>query len=256
MIRSDDPAYRALHIGLMRSVLERLDEGFKHFFRRVEAADARPGFPRFKGRRRGLRSLSTTGFSVRQSGKRFAVHVKGIGRFVVKRMPPRQTIKLLRIVKTPLRVMLHFCCERTIDVVPSDSEPAGIDVGVASQATLSTGEALAKRVPDTRRRKRLQRRLSRARRGSRNREKKRLAYARECERLSERERQHVHRVTTGDRSRVSQSGGGRPRDCQHDGERKGHRRETRSEREAKGRVEPVDTGTILGVLRRAADLQG
>ena len=70
------------------------------------------------------------------------------------------------------------------------------DVGVAKQATLSTGEALSKRVPNTRRRKRLQRKLSRAKRGSRNREKKRLAYAKECERLSERERQHVHRITT------------------------------------------------------------
>ena len=33
--------------------------------------------------------------------------------------------------------MLHFCCEKTIDVVPSDSEPVGIDVGVSKQATLS-----------------------------------------------------------------------------------------------------------------------
>ena len=196
LIRSDDPAYRALHVGLMRGVLERVDEGFKHFFRRVGAADARPGFPRFKGRHRGLRSLSTTGFSARQSGSRFSVHIKGIGRFVVKRMPPRESIRLLRIVKTPLRVMLHFCCEKTIDVVPSDSEPVGIDVGVSKQATLSTGRAFAKRAADTGRRKRLQRGLSRARKGSRNREKKPLAYARECERVSERERQHVHRITT------------------------------------------------------------
>ena len=196
LVRSDDPAYRALHVGLMRSVLERVEEGFKHFFRRVGAADARPGFPRFKGGRRGLRSLSTTGFSVCHSGRRLSVHIKGIGRFVVKRMPPRESIRLLRIVKTPLRVVLHFCCEKTIDVVPCDSEPVGIDVGVAKQATLSTGEALSKRVPNTRRMKRLQRKLSRAKRGSRNREKKRLAYAKECERLSERERQHVHRITT------------------------------------------------------------
>ena len=39
LIRSD---YRALHVGLMRSVLERVEEGFKHFFRRVGAADEGP----------------------------------------------------------------------------------------------------------------------------------------------------------------------------------------------------------------------
>ena len=195
VVRSEDPAYRALPVVMMRSVLKRVDEGFKHFFRRVRAGMA-PGFPRFKGRGRGLRSLSMARFSVHQSGKRFSVHIKGIGRFRVKRMPPRGTIKVLRIVKTPLRVMLHFCCEGAVEVSRYAAEPVGIDVGVEKQATLSTGEVLPKRTPDLRRKKRLQRRLSKAKPGSHARAKKRLAHAKECERVSEREKQHIHRVTT------------------------------------------------------------
>ena len=195
VVRSEDPAYRALSVELMRSVLNRVDEGFKHFFRRVRAGMA-PGFPRFKGRGRGLRSLSMARFSVHQSGKRFSVHIKGIGRFRVKRMPPRGTIKVLRIVKTPLRVMLHFCCEGAVEVSRYAAEPVGVDVGVEKQAVLSTGEVLPKRTPDLRRKKQLQRRLSKAKRGSQARAKKRLSYAKECERVSEREKQYIHRVTT------------------------------------------------------------
>ena len=195
MIRSEDPAYRALSVDLMRSVLNRVEEGFRHFFRRVKAGEA-PGFPRFKGRHRGLRSLSTTRFSVRQSGRRFSVHVKGIGRFMVRRMPPRDAIRVLRIVKTPLRVMLHFCCGEAVDISRYAAGPVGVDVGVEKQAVLSTGEVLARRTPDLRRKKRLQRRLSKAEKGGRNRERKRLTYARECERVSEREKQYIHRTTT------------------------------------------------------------
>ena len=195
-VRRDHPEYRAVSVELMRSVLSRVDEGFAHFFRRCGSGGGKPGFPRFKSKHRGLRSLSTSAFSARRSGNRFAIHIKGLGRFLVKRMPARDTIRLVRIVRTALRAVVQFCCRETVDVAPSESEPVGIDVGVEKQAVLSTGEVLPRRTPDNRRRKRLQRGLSKARRGSHARAKKRLAYAKECERVAEREKQYIHRVAS------------------------------------------------------------
>ena len=82
LIRRDDAAYRDLPVDLMRrSALLRLDEAFKHFFRRVKLlknnpqSSLRAGFPRFKSRNRGLRSLTTSSFTLHRSGKRFAVGI-------------------------------------------------------------------------------------------------------------------------------------------------------------------------------------
>ena len=203
MIRQDDLAYRKLPVDLMRrSALLRLDEAFKHFFRRVKllrnnsTSGLRAGFPRFKSKNRGLRSLTTSSFTLYRSGKRFAVSVKGLGKFKVKYAPPKEAIKFVRIVRTPLRVVVQFCHSITIDVRQQAGEPVGIDLGVSKQAVLSTGESIDKRTPDMRRARRLQRKLSKAVKGSNSRIKKRVVYAKERARISEREKQAMHRLTS------------------------------------------------------------
>ena len=203
LIRRDDTTYRDLPVDLMRrSALLRLDEAFKHFFRRVKLLRNHPkaglkvGFPRFKSKHRGIRSLTTLSFTLHRSGRRFAVGIKGLGKFKVKYAPPKEAIKFVRIVRTPVRVVVQFCYSKTIDVQQQADEPVGIDLGVSKQAVLSTGESVDKRTPDMRRTKRLQRRLSKAVKGSNNRTKKRLAYAKERSRISEREKQAMHRLTS------------------------------------------------------------
>ena len=203
LIRRDDAAYRDLPVDLMRrSALLRLDEAFKHFFRRVKLLRKHPkaglkvGFPRFKSKHRGIRSLTTSSFTLHRSGRRFSVGIKGLGKFTVKYAPPKEAIRFVRIVRTPLRVVVQFCHSKTIDVQQQAGEPVGIDLGVSRQAVLSTGESMGKRTPDMRRARRLQRKLSKADRHSGNRVKKRLAYARERARISEREKQAMHRLTS------------------------------------------------------------
>ena len=203
LIRRDDAAYRDLPVDLMRrSALLRLDEAFKHFFRRVKLqrkdpkAGLKVGFPRFKSKHRGIRSLTTSSFTLHRSGRRFSVGIKGLGKFTVKYAPPKEAIRFVRIVRTPLRVVVQFCHSKTIDVQQQAGEPVGIDLGVSRQAVLSTGESMGKRTPDMRRARRLQRKLSKAGRYSGNRVKKRLACARERARISEREKQAMHRLTS------------------------------------------------------------
>ncbi len=187
-IRRDDAEIGSYGVGPFRSVLNRLDHSFKRFFRHG-------GFPRFKGRNRGIRSFETSQFRILASGKRHAVQIKGFGRFIVKAVPEGE-IKLIRIVTTPVRVMVQFVCEQEREVLADQSPVVGIDVGVKAQATLSTGESVPKVVIDTTRQKRLQRRLSRARKGSTNRYKKRQSLAREAYRVAERQRNALHRTTT------------------------------------------------------------
>ncbi|MYA35226.1 MAG: IS200/IS605 family element transposase accessory protein TnpB [Gammaproteobacteria bacterium] len=190
-IRRDMPEFANFNATAFRSVLNRLDHSFKRFF-------AHGGFPRFKGRNRGIRSFEVPAgqFRIRQSGKRHAIHIKGFGRFVVRDVP-EGTIRLVRVVQTPIRVKLQFVTEYNHPSIQVDTPFTGIDLGVEKQATLSTGESLPKIVIDDTRRKRLQRRLSKAKKGSNGRAKKRLALAREAQRIAERQRNAIHRITTG-----------------------------------------------------------
>ncbi len=92
---------------------------------------------------------------------------------------PEGEITLVRIVTTPVRAMVLCVCEQEREVVADQSPVVGIDVGVKAQATLSTGESVPKVVIDRTRQKRLQRKLSTAKRGSHNRYKKRHSLARD-----------------------------------------------------------------------------
>lgn len=191
IIRRSLPEIGEFNAVAMRSVLGRLDRSFKQFFRHG-------GFPRFKGRNRGIRSFETSQFRILAAGKRHAVHIKGFGRFIVREVP-NNDIKLIRIVKTPIRVKVQFITEHQPNVpdVPDTSPVVGIDLGIERQATLSTGETLPKIEIDDARKRRLQRQLSKARKGSRNRVKKRLAFAKEVQRLAERQRNALHKTTSG-----------------------------------------------------------
>ena len=76
---------------------------------------------------------------------------------------------------------------------------AGIDAGITSLATLSTGEKITNPRHERRDRDRLataQRRLARKAKGSANRAKARVKVARVHARIADRRRGHLHKLTT------------------------------------------------------------
>ncbi|MCE2391039.1 MAG: transposase [Proteobacteria bacterium] len=73
-------------------------------------------------------------------------------------------------------------------------QPVGIDWGVASRLTLSTGEAVAARKIDRREIRRHQRKLSRAQRGSNSQRKRRETLARAWQKARERNRGQLHEL--------------------------------------------------------------
>ncbi len=86
----------------------------------------------------------------------------------------------LRVVRTPLRTEVHVVVrhpERNISRV-EPANPVGIDVGLTHRLTLSGGQVVPPRKVDASRVKRAQRKLSRAKKGSRTRGKKAHALAR------------------------------------------------------------------------------
>ena len=175
-----------------KSALKRLDTAFKNFFRRVRNGE-KPGFPRFKSYGR-VSSFEATQFRIYTKDDWNSVKIKGIGRFRFKG-GVKGTPRLLRIVKTPRRVVLQVVVEREIELVEDTRQPIGIDVGIKERVTLSNGYQSPKNVVDRNEVKKRQRTLSCAKKGSNSRNKKRTSLAKEWQRVRERERGLLHELT-------------------------------------------------------------
>ena len=184
-----DPAWSRFPVKAQRSVLERLDRSYKAFFRKG-------GFPRFKSEHRGVRSFAIHNPpKVCRAGKWSWVKIKGVGRVKFRGGVPGGDIKLLRLVRTVRRVKIQFVCEREVTIVPDDRPMIGVDLGIKSRIALSNGETVAGVKLERGELKRRQRRLSKAKKGSRNRAKRRRELAREWQRVTEREKGALHELT-------------------------------------------------------------
>src|SRR5690606_3974514 len=97
------------------------------------------------------------------------------------------------------RWFVSLLCEDTITPAPATTNAVGIDAGITSLVTLSTGEKITNPRHERRDRARLakaQRELSRKAKGSANRDKARRKVARVHARITDRRRDHLHKLTT------------------------------------------------------------
>ncbi|MCX5328007.1 RNA-guided endonuclease TnpB family protein [Streptomyces sp. NBC_00140] len=97
------------------------------------------------------------------------------------------------------RWFVSLLCEDTIARAPATTNAVGLDAGITSLVTLSTGEKIANPRHERRDRARLakaQRELSRKAKGSANREKARRTVARVHARIADRRRDVLHNLST------------------------------------------------------------
>ena len=205
LVRSDDPAYSNVHRTIQIGTLHRLDRAFGAFFRRVQAGE-KPGFPRFKSSRRFRTIVCDNNVQARSMLKvdedgRGYLRIKGlpIMRFRARReLPAVENLAEIRVTRTPRRVEAHLVF-RTPSEVPdppkTPENPVGLAMGVHQQVTMSDGRMVPGYQRDTRRLKRLQRKVSRAQRGSNSRRKKATALAREADRLAARRKGWTHELS-------------------------------------------------------------
>ncbi|MDE2876967.1 MAG: transposase [Gemmatimonadota bacterium] len=189
-----DPAWSRFPVMAQRSVLQRLDRAYRRFFERVKAGGEKPGHPRFKPGDRGIRSFEVT-TPVRTNGRWSWVVVKGVGRIRFRGGVPEGRVKQVRVVRTARRAKVQLVVERQIEVIPDRRPMVGLDMGIKARVALSTGQTVPGVRIDRRELKRRQRRLSKARRGSRNRRKRKAELAREWQRVRDREHGALHELT-------------------------------------------------------------
>ena len=112
-----------------------------------------------------------------------------------RELPPNNLLKAIRITRKPLRTEVALSYELPTPEIEPVSNPVGIDMGISKRLTLSTGETVEKRKIDRKKLIRLQRSVSRKVKGSNNRRKAVRLLAKEWQRVSDGERDYLHRLT-------------------------------------------------------------
>jgi putative transposase len=182
-------------------VLMRLERAFQAFFGRCKAGE-KPGYPRFRGKRRYdslTWSFSGNAGGVQLVGER--LRLQGVGQVKVKwhrAIPDEAELKTAAVVRHGSRWEVCFSLELPQPAVaPREAAEVGLDLGVAAFAALSTGELLpgpraGRRA--SRKVRRLQRKVSRRKRGSNRRRKAVAVLARAREREREVRRDHRQKL--------------------------------------------------------------
>ncbi len=193
-VRADLPEFEAVSSIVFRGVLSRLDKAYKRFFKHG-------GFPRFKsGRRwRTIEINDRCWRMLKREGNKLVLKVKGLPSIVVKpsrELPPNALLKAIRITRKSLRTEVALSYELPEpEQVGEARNPVGIDMGISKRLTLSNGETVEKREIDRKKLIRLQRSVSRKVKGSNNRRKAVSLLAKEWQRVSDKERGYLHRLT-------------------------------------------------------------
>lgn len=195
-LRAEQQTWRDLSVQVPRGVIARVDRAFQDFFRRVKAGET-PGYPRFQGagRYQCIELAEVTPGMVR--GNR--IKVKGLPVIRIRSsrpLPDSKQLKALRLVMHGRILMVDLVYEERVNALQPNADAVGIDMGVNERMTLSDGRTVERQVVDRKKERRLQRVISRRKRGSTGRRKAVAAFAREKRRNAIRNRNACHRITT------------------------------------------------------------
>ncbi|RKN04604.1 RNA-guided endonuclease InsQ/TnpB family protein [Streptomyces radicis] len=180
----------------LQQALRHLQTAFTSFFAK------RAGYPRHKSRKRSRASAEYTrsAFTWRD-GRLTLAKMSGPLDIRWSRPLPQGAEPTTATVSRDAagRWFVSLLCEDTVTEAPATGAAVGIDAGITSLVTLSTGEKIANPRHERRDRTRLaraQRQLSRKRKGSNNRDKARRKVARVHARIADRRRDFLHKLTT------------------------------------------------------------
>ncbi|HYB00264.1 MAG TPA: transposase [Ktedonobacteraceae bacterium] len=190
---------------VLQDVVKRVDLAFQAFFKRVEEGK-KPGFPRFKSR---IRYHSLT---FKQFGNSFQIHAMGKknrGTLELSKLGQVKMVMHRQITGTPKTAIVKrtptgkWFVNITVELrakhlqekhLPPSQEEVGIDVGLSTFAYLSTEETIANPRffrEEEAKLARAQRQLSKASKGTKERDRARTIVARIHERIANRRKNFI-----------------------------------------------------------------
>ncbi|MGW1585954.1 RNA-guided endonuclease InsQ/TnpB family protein [Streptomyces sp. NPDC002386] len=180
----------------LQQALRHLQAAFANFFAQ------RAKYPRYKSRKKSRASAEYTrsAFKWRDGKLTLAKTAQPLDIRWSRPLPEGVEPTTVTVSRDAAgRWFVSLLCEDTITPASATTQAVGIDAGITSLVTLSTGEKIANPKHERRDRARLaraQRELSRKAKGSANREKARVKVARVHARIADRRRDFLHKLST------------------------------------------------------------
>lgn len=185
--------YAGMNTQVLQDTLFRLDRAFRRFF-------AGGGYPRFKGegRYRSFTYPQATAFRVSDNGNK--VRLSGIGYVRIRHHRPLEgTPKTATVTRYPSgKWYVCISCEVPDVPVRENASLTGFDLGLTNFLTSSDGTITGPLRSLKRAEKKLrqeQRKLSRKKKGSKNRRRHRIKVARAHEKVANRRRDFLHKTS-------------------------------------------------------------
>ena len=197
-VRKDSKYLKAVHSQVLQDVSLRLDKAYQAYFAGLVR------HPRFRRRARyNSFTYPQTGFKLEDS----RIKLSKIGRMKVKiHRPLIGVVKRVTVIRDIDQWFVAILTNGESDSIEANQGRVGVDLGVTNVVALSDGTTIES--PRLMKRSAgrlltLQRRLSRKKRGSKNREKSRLALAKALRKMRRQRRDFAHklsdRLTKGNR---------------------------------------------------------
>ncbi len=194
--KQERPSLTIVYSQVLQKVQERVDLAFKAFFRRVKAGE-KPGYPRFRGKDR-YDSFTYPQFGFSLDGDFIKVAKIGKIKATIHRTIEGKPKTLTLRRHSTGKWYACFSCEVETEPLPQSEKAVGIDVGLESFATLSTGDKIANPRFFRRDEKALakaQQRLSKAEKDTPKRKHRRRAVSHIHERIANRRKDFAHKLS-------------------------------------------------------------
>lgn len=189
------PEYKEVHSQVLQDVLRRLDRAFQNFFRRLGTND-KAGFPRYKGKNRYHSfTYPQSGFVI--EGDKLRLSKIGNIRINLHRKLVGEP-KTCTIVRKNDKYYVALVCEVEKPQVTLTNKVVGIDLGVAHLAITSDGEFFDNHKylrKSEKQLKRLQRIVSKRKKGSNRRRKAVRLLAKKHEQIANQRKDRNHKIS-------------------------------------------------------------
>ncbi|MDE4543345.1 RNA-guided endonuclease TnpB family protein [Thermoanaerobacterium sp. R66] len=194
--KKEHPEYKLVQSQILQDVLRRLDRAYKNFF------DKRAKYPKFKDKYHYTSITLPQCETKRNFGKEGYVYIKNIGHIKIKahRNFDPTKVKTINIKyhagKWYINLSVEVEEEKEKTVIREKA--IGVDKGINSIAATSDGELYSNPKwlqKSEKKLKRLQRQLSRKKKGSKNREKQKKRLAKLHEKIANQRKDYLHKIS-------------------------------------------------------------
>ena len=192
--KQEDTAWLAeVDSNALQQAIRNLDRAYKNFFRTKSI-----GFPKFKKKKMARKTYRTYRARVIDDSHVFIPKLGVVKARITRPVEGRIVSATIKQVPSGKYFIVFTCVD--IPEPPKDKtgKAVGIDLGIASLVTTSDGEKI-EGVADTRKLDkklaREQRKLSRKKKGSNNRARQKIKVARVYEKIANKRKDHLHKVT-------------------------------------------------------------